>query len=78
MDGVVTAKSISDYALQMNIDSKDFTIVNTHRSTNDYIYGYAGINADLHVKGNIRSPFIQGNVSLNDATDCDHYFTTAK
>lgn len=69
IDGTIKAKSISDYYLNVNIHSKDFTIVNTHRSTNEYIYGFAGINADLHVKGNIQNPVIQGNLSLNDATD---------
>ncbi|HOZ50508.1 MAG TPA: translocation/assembly module TamB domain-containing protein [Chitinophagaceae bacterium] len=69
LDGTVKSKSISDYVLNVDIDSKDFVIVNTPRSTNEYIYGYAGINANLKVGGAISSPSIQGSVGLNDETD---------
>lgn len=69
LDGSVTSKSFSNYVLNMDINAKDFTVVNTPRSTNEFIYGYAGINADLNIQGNITRLDIQGDLSLNEATD---------
>lgn len=69
LDGSVTSKSISDYVLNMDINAKDFMVVNTPRSTNEFIYGYAGVNANLNIKGSLTRPDIQGDLSLNDATD---------
>jgi translocation and assembly module TamB len=69
LDGTIVSKSISDYNVSMNIDSKDFIVVNTPRSTNDYIFGFAGVNANLNIKGNFSKPIIQGSFGLNDETD---------
>lgn len=69
LDGSISSKSLSDYVLNMDVNAKDFIIVNTPQSTNEFIYGYAGINSNLNIKGNMTSPTIQGALSLNDATD---------
>ena len=69
LDGKLTAESMTDFVANMHVKAKDFTVVNTARSTNDLIFGYAGINADVSLKGPIASPSISGSLSLNDETD---------
>ncbi len=69
IDGTLRAVSLSDFGLNLTVNSKNFIIVNTPRATNNLIYGYAALNTDVRVKGTSGAPDIQGTISLNDNTD---------
>lgn len=69
IDGSVRSNSLSNFALDLSVNSKDFIIVNTPRAQNDFLYGYAALNTNVRVKGTSEGPDIQGTISLNDNTD---------
>jgi hypothetical protein len=69
MDGEVTAKSVSEYDLNLAINSTNFTLVNVAKAFSNQVYGFAAVDADISVTGNSTSPNIEGNISLNDKSD---------
>ena len=69
MDGEITAKSITEYTLDLGVNAKNFTLVNVAKSFANQIYGFASVDADLSVTGNFTSPNIEGNIKLTDKSD---------
>ena len=69
MDGEITSQSISEYNLDLAINSKNFTVVNVSKAFANQIYGFAAIDADISVTGNSTAPNIEGNIALNDKSD---------
>ncbi|UAY53337.1 translocation/assembly module TamB [Ferruginibacter albus] len=65
IDGSISANSLTDYALDLNIDAKRFTLVNTPQAIGNQVYGFASANADLTVTGTTSSPNVEGTLSLN-------------
>jgi translocation and assembly module TamB len=69
IDGKVTSKSIADYDFDLNINAKNFTVVNVKKAIASQVYGFAAMDAAISVKGSAAAPAIEGNLSLNDKTD---------
>ncbi|MDB5277533.1 MAG: hypothetical protein JWR61_2488 [Ferruginibacter sp.] len=69
LDGEVTAKSISEYNLNLAVNANNFTLVNVAKAFSNEVYGFAAVDADISVTGNSTSPDIEGNISLNDKSD---------
>lgn len=69
IDGTLHSKTISQYDLNLDVNSIDFIVVNTPKNTNDFIYGYAAVNTDIHLGGNTLAPDIDGSIHFNDQTD---------
>ncbi|MDN3654421.1 translocation/assembly module TamB domain-containing protein [Ferruginibacter paludis] len=69
LDGEVTARSISEYNLNLAVNSTNFTLVNVAKAFSNEVYGFAAVDADISVTGNSTSPNIEGNISLNDKSD---------
>lgn len=69
INGTIREKQLTEYDLNLQINAKNFMLVNTPRALNSQVFGFAAIDADIVVTGNSTSPDIQGNVSLNDKSD---------
>jgi len=69
INGDIAAKSLTAYDLDMTVHAKKFTIVNTPKTIDNQLYGFAAINTDITVSGNSRNPVVEGNISLNDKSD---------
>lgn len=69
LNGSITSRSMMDYELDMQINAKNFAVVNAKRAVNSQAYGFAAIDADVAVTGTSAKPNIDGDVSLNDRTD---------
>ena len=69
VDGDITAKSISEYDLNVDLNAKNFTLVNVSKAIANQIYGYAAIDADISITGTSTAPSIEGNISLNDKSN---------
>lgn len=69
IDGQLKATSLSNFDLDLNVDSKDFIVVNTPKATNDLVYGFAAINTDVKITGSLAAPNIQGSIGHNDFSD---------
>lgn len=69
VDGKLTSNSLFNYDINMDINAKDFILVNAARDANRQVYGFAAIDAAVTVSGNTSKPVIEGDISLNDKTD---------
>jgi hypothetical protein len=67
--GNIEAKSLLDYTLDLSIHAKKFTVINTPKTIDNQLYGYAAINTDITVHGTTKNPDIEGNIALNDKSD---------
>ncbi|MEO6549873.1 MAG: translocation/assembly module TamB domain-containing protein [Ferruginibacter sp.] len=59
----------TSYALDMNMNSNDFTLINAPKAINNQVYGYAGIGANVAIKGTLAKPELNGAIELSDNTD---------
>ncbi|MEO7446399.1 MAG: translocation/assembly module TamB domain-containing protein, partial [Ferruginibacter sp.] len=66
VDGTITAKSFSEFGLDLSLDTKNFIVVNNPNTLTNEIYGFASVDANMKITGNSTSPDIEGNVKLND------------
>ncbi|HMG82315.1 MAG TPA: translocation/assembly module TamB domain-containing protein, partial [Ferruginibacter sp.] len=67
--GDITARSLSNYDLDMNIHARKFVVINTPKTIDNQLYGFAAINTDITVQGNSNNPDVEGNISLNEKSD---------
>ncbi len=69
VDGNIVSKSMMEYDLGLNINAKDFVVVNAKKAINSQVYGYAAVNVDVGISGNTAYPKIEGEIIVNDKSD---------
>lgn len=69
IDGEVLTKDYTDFAFNLNLNARDFKVVNSEESNEAIMYGILSIDADLHVGGNLNMPVVDGNIAVSDDTD---------
>jgi hypothetical protein len=77
LDGAITSQEDKDFALNLNVTTKNFIAVNQPRTPNALIYGVGIVDADMLIGGTSTTPDISGNVTLNNKSDV-HYVLPAK
>ncbi|MEO6405610.1 MAG: translocation/assembly module TamB domain-containing protein [Ferruginibacter sp.] len=68
LNGKITALSLNEYDLNLDVNAKNFIVINTPNAINNEIYGYAAVDADMRITGNSISPNLDGNVLVNDGS----------
>ena len=68
-DGYVATTPDMDLRLNLDINAKDFVLVNAKRAVGSQLYGYAAVDADIKITGTGVAPKIEGNVLVNDKSD---------
>ena len=69
IDGNITSRSITDYDLNVDINAKNFIVVNAKKTLNNELYGFAAVDVNVTVNGTSGRPVIEGNILLNDKSD---------
>jgi translocation and assembly module TamB len=69
INGYVSAKTLTEYDLALDINAYDFIVVNAPRAIENQFFGFAAVDVAVSVSGNSTSPNIEGDVSLNDKSD---------
>ncbi|SHK57147.1 translocation/assembly module TamB domain-containing protein [Epilithonimonas mollis] len=69
IDGQVLTQTYRDFAFNLDIDAKDFKVVNSEKSNDALMYGILAIDAALKVRGNLDLPKVDGRLSVADNTD---------
>ncbi|MFP5039814.1 translocation/assembly module TamB domain-containing protein [Parasediminibacterium sp. JCM 36343] len=77
LDGSVESTADKDFALNLNVNTKNFVAVNTPSSPNSLVYGVAIVDAAMIVGGTTSAPDVSGNVTLDDKSDV-HYVQAGK
>lgn len=69
VDGQVLTQTYRDFAFNLNVNAKDFKVVNSQKSNDAMMYGILAIDAGLHIRGNLDLPKVDGRLSVADNTD---------
>jgi hypothetical protein len=69
IDGKISAVSLQEYNLNLDINAKDFIVLNSPRTVNNELFGRASMDADISISGNSARPDIEGNITLDDKSD---------
>ncbi|WP_312090310.1 translocation/assembly module TamB domain-containing protein [Chryseobacterium sp.] len=69
IDGQVLTQTYKDFAFNLDVDAKDFKVVNSEKSNDALMYGVLAIDAALKVRGNLDLPKVDGRLSVSDTTD---------
>ena len=69
IDGQVLTQTYRDFAFNLDVDAKDFKVVNSEKSNDALMYGILSIDAALQVRGNLDLPKVDGRLAVSDDTD---------
>lgn len=69
IDGQVLTQTYRDFAFNLDINAKDFKVVNSEKSDDALMYGILSIDAALKVRGNLDLPKVDGRLAVSDDTD---------
>ena len=69
IDGQVLTQTYRDFAFNLDINAKDFKVVNSEKSNDAMMYGILSIDAALKVRGNLDLPKVDGRLAVSDDTD---------
>lgn len=69
IDGQVLTQTYRDFAFNLDLNAKDFKVVNSEKSNDAMMYGILAIDAALHVRGNLDLPKVDGRLAVADNTD---------
>lgn len=69
IDGQVLTQTYRDFAFNLDLDAKDFKVVNSEKSNDAMMYGILAIDAALKVRGNLDLPKVDGRLAVSETTD---------
>ncbi|WP_412851060.1 translocation/assembly module TamB domain-containing protein [Chryseobacterium sp. PMSZPI] len=69
IDGQVLTQTYRDFAFNLNVNAKNFKVVNSQKSNDAIMYGILAIDAGLRIRGNLDLPKVDGKLSVADNTD---------
>ena len=69
IDGQVLTQTYRDFAFNLDINARDFKVVNSEKSNDAMMYGILSIDAALKVRGNLDLPKVDGRLAVSDDTD---------
>lgn len=69
VNGNLSLQNIPNFNYKLNIDTKNFMVLNGSRKDNDFFYGKGFVDANLNIQGVGTKPAIEGNVKVKDGSD---------
>lgn len=69
INGSILTKDYTDFDFNLNLNTNDFTVVNSTREDNDLFYGKLFVTSNLRIRGDMHKPVVDGNIKANDKTD---------
>lgn len=69
IDGQVLTQTYRDFAFNLDLNAKDFKVVNSEKSNDAMMYGILAIDAALKVRGNLNLPKVDGRLAVSKTTD---------
>jgi len=69
LDGQVLTQTYRDFAFNLDVNAKDFKVVNSEKSNDAIMYGILAIDAALQIRGDLDLPKVDGRLSVADNTD---------
>ncbi|MFC6266908.1 translocation/assembly module TamB domain-containing protein [Frigoriflavimonas asaccharolytica] len=68
-DGNILTTNYKDYAFDLDLNAKDFNVVDSEENKDNIMYGKLAIDAALKIRGDMNLPKVNGDLSVVDNTD---------
>ncbi|MEI8052611.1 MAG: translocation/assembly module TamB domain-containing protein [Bacteroidota bacterium] len=69
VNGDITNDKNNELALGLNINAKDFVLVNAKNNSTNMFYGFASADIKIIIDGTLNKPNIEGDIVIDDHTD---------
>ncbi|OPC32924.1 cell envelope biogenesis protein AsmA [Elizabethkingia anophelis] len=69
VNGQVLTQNYRDFAFNLNVNAKDFKVVNSEKTNDAMMYGILAIDAGLRIRGNLDLPKVEGRLAVAENTD---------
>lgn len=69
VDGQILTTTYKDFAFNLNVNAKDFNVINSKKSNDAIMYGILAIDAALRIRGNLDLPKVDGRLAVSENTD---------
>lgn len=69
INGSLSLQNIPNFNYKLNIDTKNFMVLNGSRKDNDFFFGKGFVDANLNIQGVGTKPAIEGNVKVREGSD---------
>jgi hypothetical protein len=69
VSGTVNTKDYRDFDFGVDIKTDNFRVINSTQADNKLYYGKLYLNSDIKIRGDINTPIVDANLTVNDKTD---------
>ncbi|WP_051292632.1 translocation/assembly module TamB domain-containing protein [Olivibacter sitiensis] len=69
VNGSINTTNYTDYALNLDLTADDFQVLNSTIEDNDLFYGLLFLDTDMHIRGPMTAPSVNGSLKINGNTD---------
>ncbi|CAI9684518.1 translocation/assembly module TamB domain-containing protein [Elizabethkingia anophelis] len=69
VNGQVLTQNYRDFAFNLNVNARDFKVVNSEKTNDAMMYGILAIDAGLRIRGNLDLPKVEGRLAVAENTD---------
>ncbi|MDB5141945.1 MAG: hypothetical protein JWQ66_658 [Mucilaginibacter sp.] len=67
--GTIYTKTYTDFDFAVDIHTDNFRVINSTQADNKLYYGKLYLNSDIKIRGDINTPVVDANLTVNDKTD---------
>jgi hypothetical protein len=67
--GTIYTTNYTDYKFGVDIKSNNFRVINSTQDDNKLYYGKLYLNSNIKIRGNMNTPVVDANLTVNDKTD---------
>jgi hypothetical protein len=69
IDGSVLTKTYTDFVFILDVNAKNFKVVDSEKNNDRIMYGVLAVDAGLRIRGDLDLPKVDGNLAVTDTTD---------
>ena len=69
IDGRIRTTNFMDYGFALNVNARDFQVINSTKADNPLYYGKLYMDARMNIDGNMDAPVVDGTIGVRDRTD---------
>nr|WP_230466720.1 translocation/assembly module TamB [Faecalibacter macacae] len=69
LNGQVLTTNFQDFEFNLDVNAKDFKVINSEKSAQALTYGTLAINTELAIRGNLDLPIVTGDILITDQSD---------
>ncbi|MGS0748185.1 translocation/assembly module TamB domain-containing protein [Halpernia sp. GG3] len=69
IDGDILTQTYKDFKFNLDLNAKDFKVVDSEKKDDKILYGVLAVDANLQVRGDLNLPKVDGKIKVTDKTD---------